>query len=206
LGYLITFFILLIVLLAANYFFIEIYSAPHVHNPDDDFDNFKTGLVLGTSKYTRENRENLYYKYRIQTTAKLFKKGKIKNILISGDNSSKYYNEPLRMKNDLIKKGIPADKIYLDYAGFRTYDSMVRAKEIFGLDSLLVISQDFHIKRAIFIGRNKGIYVEGVRTRPVKGFSKFKIILREAGARAKATWDLLTGTKPKFLGEKVKIE
>jgi SanA protein len=172
----------------------------------DDFSGFKVGLVLGTSKYTRDNRKNLFYHYRIKTTAALFENGKIKYVLISGDNSTKYYNEPVEMKKDLMKRGIPEDKIYLDYAGFRTYDSMVRAKEIFGLDSLLVISQDFHVKRAIFIGRHKGIYVEGVRTEKITGPSKYKILLREVGARIKATWDLIWGTRPKFLGDKIVIE
>jgi len=205
-GFLFTLLVLSGILLILNYFYIDSYASAYVHNPGDDFGSFKVGLVLGTSKYTRDNRENLYYKYRIQTTAELFKKGKIQYILISGDNSTKYYNEPLRMKEDLMKSGVTEDKIVLDYAGFRTYDSMIRAKEIFGLDSVLVISQDFHVKRAIFIAKHKGLYAEGVRTREVKGLSKWKITLREIGARGKATWDLLTGTQPKFLGEKIIIE
>jgi len=193
-----------LLLVAANYFYVEYYAAPYVHDPDEA-PPYRVALLLGTAKYTRGKKANPFYEYRIHTALNLWKNKKTRYFLISGDNSSKYYNEPLQMKKDLVAGGVPPDRIFLDYAGFSTYDSMVRAKEIFGLDSLLVISQDFHVKRAIFIGRHKGMTVEGVRTRNVSGHSHRRMLVREAGARLKATWDLLTGTRPKFLGEKIRI-
>jgi SanA protein len=92
----------------------------------------KVGLVLGTSKTLKNGRQNLYYKYRVDAAARLYKAGKVKYLLISGDNSRKEYDEPSTFKSDLIKRGVPAQRIYLDYAGFRTLDSMVRCKEVFG--------------------------------------------------------------------------
>jgi SanA protein len=108
------------------------------------------GLVLGTSQYLKNGYLNWYFKYRIEATVELYKKGKIDFILVSGDNSHKNYDEPTAFKNELIKRGIPADQIYLDYAGFRTLDSVVRAKEIFGQTSITIISQKFHNERAIY--------------------------------------------------------
>ena len=110
------------------------------------------GLVLGTAKYT-DSSLNLYYKYRLEAAVSLYKSGKIDCILVSGDNSKKDYNEPLEFKKDLVKQGIPENKIYLDYAGFSTLDSVLRAKEIFGLSQFTIISQKFHNERALFIDK-----------------------------------------------------
>jgi len=111
----------------------------------------KVGLVLGTSKKLSDGRPNLYYSYRIKATVALFKAKKIEFVLVSGDNATQYYNEPTTIKKDLITEGIPEEKIFLDYAGFRTLDSMVRAKEVFGLKKATVISQKFHNQRAIYL-------------------------------------------------------
>jgi len=92
----------------------------------------KVGLILGTSKKTRNGNINGYYKYRLDAAIELFKSGKIEYLVVSGDNSSTNYDEPTDFKEDLIKAGIPENKIFLDYAGFRTLDSVVRIKEIFG--------------------------------------------------------------------------
>ena len=117
----------------------------------------KVGLLLGTGKYNANGYINQYYKYRIEATAKLFKARKIDFILISGDNSTKRYDEPTSFKNDLIKKGVPASKIFLDYAGFRTLDSVVRSKKVFGQESITIISQSFHNARAIYIAEYNNI-------------------------------------------------
>lgn len=107
----------------------------------------RVGLVLGTSKKLIGGLPNPYYSYRIKATIELYEAGKIEFVLVSGDNATRYYNEPNTFKKDLIAGGIPAEKIFLDFAGFRTLDSMVRAKEVFGLDSVTVISQEFHNQR-----------------------------------------------------------
>jgi len=194
-----------VVLTALNYAFIDWTASPYVYDLQDSIPHYKVGLVLGTSKFTRDRKENLFYTFRIRTASELFKRGTVDYLLISGDNSTRYYNEPLQMRKDLIKAGVPENKIYTDNAGVSTYDSMVRAKEIFGLDSLLVISQDFHIKRAIFIARAKGMHAAGVRAPMVKGWSKWRILIREAGARLKAVRDVWRNKKPHYGGEKVHI-
>lgn len=166
----------------------------------------KVGLLLGTSKWLMNGRDNLYYTYRINAAVDLYKSGKIEFLLISGDNSTSKYNEPTMMKEDLIKRGIPKEKIYLDYAGFRTLDSVVRAKEIFGQDHLTIISQPFHNERAIFIAENKGIEAIGFNAKDVSRRYGVKVQVREKLARVKMLLDLLFGVQPKFLGEKIVIE
>jgi|GEM_PF-4833121 len=110
----------------------------------------KVGLLLGTTRQGRNGHINPYYNYRIQAAATLIKEKKIKYLIISGDNGRKEYNEPESMRSDLINAGIDSTVIYLDYAGFRTFDSMVRLKEIFGQDSVTVISQKFHNERHLY--------------------------------------------------------
>lgn len=168
----------------------------------------KVGLVLGTSKHSRKGGINYYYKHRISATVKLYNAGKIEFILISGDNSSKGYDEPTDFKNDLIANGIPADRIFLDYAGFRTLDSVVRAKEVFGQNRLTVISQEFHNERAIFLANRKGIEAVGFNAKDVIVNSKFrhKMKIRESLARTKAVVDIIFGVQPKFLGDKIEIK
>lgn len=121
----------------------------------------KVGLLLGTGKYAANGNINLFYKYRIDAAVKLYNAGKIEFILVSGDNSRKDYDEPSDFKNDLIARGIPEDKIVLDYAGFRTLDSVVRAKEIFGQTSITFISQKFHNQRAIYLAEHYDIKAVG---------------------------------------------
>ncbi len=164
------------------------------------------GLLLGTSKILQNGHINLYYKYRLEAAIKLYNAGKIQFVLVSGDNGIKDYDEPTAFKEDLIKAGIPANKIFLDYAGFRTLDSMVRAKEIFGLSKFIIISQKFHNERAIYLANSKGIKAIGYNAKNVHSRYGFKTNLREKFARVKVFVDLLFNKQPKFLGKKITIE
>jgi len=166
----------------------------------------KVGLILGTSKLLKNGRINLYYQYRVDAAIALYKAGKIEFILVSGDNSTLENDEPTDFKNDLIANGIPAEKIFLDYAGFRTLDSVVRAKEIFGLTEVTFISQKFHNERAIYLSEKNGISAIGYNAKDVGGRSGTKVILREYLARVKVFVDLLFGVEPHFLGEKIEIK
>lgn len=163
----------------------------------------KTGLLLGTAKYLSGGAENPYYRYRITAAEQLLKRGKVNYLIISGDNSRKEYNEPQMMKTDLIKAGIDSTCIYLDYAGFRTFDSMVRLKEIFGQSSVTVISQQFHNERAIYIASREGISAIGFNAKDVNTSFGLRTQIREKLARVKVFVDYLFGTEPKFLGEKI---
>ncbi|MBU3012795.1 YdcF family protein [Polaribacter vadi] len=166
----------------------------------------KIGLILGTSKYLRNGYINLYYKYRLDAAINLFKSGKINFIVISGDNGSKSYDEPTDFKNDLIKAGIPENKIFLDYAGFRTLDSVIRIKEIFGQNSVTIISQKFHNERAIYLAEHFNIKAIGFNAKDVSGKSGIKVQFREYLARVKVFVDIIFDVKPKFLGDKIEIK
>jgi SanA protein len=153
----------------------------------------------------KSGKPNAYFFNRIEATIALFKNHKISYVIISGDNSRKDYNEPLDMKNELLKNGIAEDRIYLDYAGFRTYDSVIRAKKIFGQDTILFISQEFHNQRAVFIARQNGIEGYGFNAKDVTAFNGLKTMIREFFARDKVFIDAWINKEPKFLGEKIII-
>ena len=166
----------------------------------------KVGLLLGTVKYLSNGRVNLYYQFRLNAAVELYKAKKIDFILVSGDNGSEGYDEPTDFKNDLIKAGIPEDKIYLDYAGFRTLDSVVRIKEIFGQTSVTIISQQFHNERALYLANHFEIDAIGYNAKGVSGKKAIKVQLREYLARVKVFIDILFNIKPKFLGEPIEIK
>ena len=166
----------------------------------------RVGLVLGTAKKIVGGQPNPYYSNRIKATVDLFKAHKIDFVLVSGDNGSIYYNEPTTIKKDLIAHGIPAALIYLDYAGFRTLDSMVRANVVFGLDSVTVISQKFHNERAIYIASQKGLNAIGYNAEDISGHEGFKVQFREYFARVKVFIDLILKTEPKFYGNTIEIK
>jgi len=166
----------------------------------------KTGLLLGTLKYVSSGQINLFFKNRIDAAVELYKAGKIIRIVISGDNSRSDYNEPQDMKDELVKRGVKAGDIYLDYAGFRTYDSVYRMKAIFGQQSFTIISQEFHNRRALYIASSLGLDAVAYNAAEVGAHNSFKTKLREKFARVKVLLDFAFGKKPKFLGEKINIE
>lgn len=165
--------------------------------------NMPTGLVLGTSARVVGGGKNLYFHNRIEAAAQLFKENKVKYLIVSGDNSIREYNETRDMKRALLNLGIPEDKIVEDFAGFRTLDSVLRAKEVFGQDSILVISQEFHNQRAIFIAKNNDIYALGFNAKDVPRQYSIKTNLREYLAKVKAMADVyVLNTMPKFYLDK----
>lgn len=165
----------------------------------------KAGLLPGTSKYVSSGKLNPYYAYRVEAAIRLLRSGKITYIIISGDNSSRFYNEPAQMRADLLRAGIDSSRIFADYAGFRTFDSMVRLKAIFGQDSVTVISQPFQNERAIYIASREGIFAIGFNARDVDTRGGVKVQVREKLARVKVFLDYLLGAEPKFLGEKIPV-
>ena len=166
----------------------------------------KVGMVLGTSKFLGNGQVNLYYQYRIDAAIALYKAGKIRYIVVSGDNSRQVYDEPTQMKTDLVAGGVPENVIYLDYAGFRTLDSVVRIKEIFSQSNFTIISQRFHNERAIYLAQRYGLNAVGFNAKDVDKYYGFKTNFREKLARVKVFVDFFTNKKPKFLGEKIEIE
>ncbi len=189
---------------AANY---EIYkdTAVFIKDNTDDLPACKTGLLLGTNRYLRGKTRNEYFDFRINAAVELYKSGKIKYIIVSGDNSTKYYNEPLDMKRELLKQGIPDSAVYLDDAGLRTFDSVVRAKEIFGQSTYIIISQNFHNQRAVYLARHFGIEAYGYNAKDVSEFYGLKTKVREFFAKSKVFIDIIFGVEPKFMGRKITV-
>ncbi len=163
----------------------------------------KIALVLGTSQKLVNGSPNPFFDNRIQAAAALYKEGKVDHFILSGDNRSRYYNEPLAMKKALMKLGVPDSAITLDYAGLRTLDSVVRSKEIFGQNKIIIITQPFHSYRALFISHYYGIDAVALVAKEPDQEEATKVYFREYFARAKAVLDLyVLKTTPKHLGEK----
>jgi SanA protein len=181
-------------------------KSQYTYNSVEDIPHNRVGLVLGTSKFLANGYENYYFKYRIEAAFELYQAGKIDYILVSGDNSRKEYDEPTMMRDDLIALGVPANKIFLDYAGFRTWDSVVRCKEIFGQTNITIISQQFHNERAIFIAHCNDMEAVGYNAKDVNAYFGFKTQMREKLARVKVVLDYLVGNEPKYLGDKIGIQ
>ncbi len=196
---------LLISMIAAN-FVIGSY-ARYTTDRISELQPTHCAILLGTSKWLRGGRRNLYYQHRIVAAAELYRSGKCKKIIVSGDNGTIHYNEPMTMKRDLVKMGIKDDDVICDYAGFRTLDSIIRFKEIFGQQKGIVISQKFHNTRAVYIGRSYGIDLQGFNARDVQVYYGVKTKFREFFSKAMCVLDVhFFYTKPKFLGEKVSID
>jgi SanA protein len=165
----------------------------------------KVGLVFGTTDRYK-GRENRYFRYRIDAAVEVWKAGKVETLIVSGDNRTKFYNEPEKMKAALIEEGVPASRIVCDYAGLRTLDSVVRAKKIFGADKILVISQRFQNERAIYLAQANGIEAFGFNAEDVELQAGYKTKIREVGARVKMWLDVnFLDTAPAHLGEKVEL-
>ena len=165
----------------------------------------QVGVLLGTSKYSRLGGFNDHYRLRVDAAYQLYQAGKIDYILISGDNSTRFYDEPSTIRRDLLKKGIPPERIYRDYAGFRTLDSVLRAHQVFDLESFTIISQAPHNKRALYIAMNHDI--DAIAYNAGEGYNTdISNKAREVLARVLAVLEVhFLNTGPKFLGPTIEI-
>ncbi len=185
---------------------VSVAAEKRLYESIEDVPTRKVGLLLGTSKYLKEGSLNPFFVYRMNAAAALYRAEKIRYIVASGDNRRHSYNEPKIMKEFLKKKGVPSSAIYLDFAGFRTLDSVVRCNRIFGQERFTVVSQKFHNERALFIAGHYGFDVIGFNARDVAPSASIATRIREVFARARAFLDLyIIGTEPYFLGEKIKL-
>jgi len=158
------------------------------------------GLVFGCDDRFQD-RENLYFTYRMDAAAELWHAGKLHCLIVSGDNRSAQYNEPKKMKSALIARGVPAEKIVCDYAGLRTLDSVLRCQSIFGARQCLMISQQFQNERAIYIAQAHGMDVIGFNAKDVSGVGGRKTKWREFAARLMMWLDVhVLDTQPKHGG------
>ena len=194
--------ILCFIILIANVLVINT-TTKRIYTNIDQIPFNNVALVLGTSHRLQNGDSNMFFFQRIEQTVKLYKKGKVGHIIVSGDNSSKYYNEPQRMRNALIKQGVPDSVITMDFAGFRTLDSVVRSKLIFGQNRITIVTQDFHSYRALYIAEKNQIDAVASVASPLPWNISIKVELREIMARVVALWDLfVVGRAPRFLGDK----
>lgn len=162
------------------------------------------GLVLGTSHKLKSGSENPFFAGRIAAAAELFRAGKVRHLLLSGDNRTASNDEPTDMRRALAEHGVPESATTLDYAGFRTLDSVARAEAVFGVKMLTIVTDDFHAPRAVLLARHFGIEAQAFCSKPVPGRWSKKTRIREIGARCKALLDLyILRTQPHFLGERV---
>jgi SanA protein len=205
LGYLALFLVLTILLITAIDRWVSYKTRSYILTPDQVIPHYQVAVVLGTSKYLGHTL-NIYYTNRIQAAINLYNRDIVSYLLLSGDNAHRSYNEPWTMKRDLLKAGVPESHIALDYAGFRTLDSIVRAKRIFDTNHFLIITQGFHCERALFIAQHHHIDASCLAVPGPSGYSGFYIRMREVLARVKAVIDLyILNSQPKFLGPKEPI-
>lgn len=162
-----------------------------------------TGIVLGCR--VNDDDVSLCLEERLARALDLYRAGKVKRLLLSGDHGQRGYDEVNTMKHWLVARGVPLDHIFLDHAGFDTYDSMVRARKVFGVDSALVITQAFHLPRAVYLAQHCGITAEGVPADPSGGSSCRGSAVREPMACVKAVFNATFRSAPKFLGPAISI-
>jgi SanA protein len=189
----------------ACHFWIERASASFCHSDLKDLPPTKAALVLGCSP-TVQGHSNAFFTTRMDAAAKLYQESKVKVLIVSGDNGTHQYDEPTAMKDALTARGVPAALIFPDYAGFRTLDSVVRAKEVFGQSEFIIVSQKFHNERAVFLARSHGIKAHAFNAKGVALRNAPLTCVREMAARVAAVLDAeVLHTRPKFLGKPVSV-
>lgn len=187
--------------------YVSAVASLHVYRELDQVPPRRVALVLGTAKYAPNGNVNRFYARRIQAALDLYETGCVTRILVSGDNSRQEYDEPTHMMEDLVALGVPEEHIERDFAGLRTLDSVVRAKEVFQLEGFVVVSQEFHCLRAVYLAREAGLDAVGYCAEDVGGATGLRVRLREIAARAQAVLDIrVLGTEPRHLGDPIEID
>jgi len=168
-----------------------------IFNSADDLPENEVGLVLGTAKWLGNGKLNRFFSFRMDAACRLFRSGKVRSLLLSGNGLATGMREPEQMRNDLIARGIPAGALKLDNGGVRTLDSIVRAKRIFGVNQLTIVSQEFHNRRALFFCRAYGIDAVAFNAEDVPTHEALRTALREFLARVDAVLEItLFGPPP----------
>ncbi|SFX33914.1 SanA/YdcF family protein [Marinospirillum alkaliphilum] len=192
----------LVLLLAANSWFVG-KTADRAMKPEKGCDNLhEVVLVFGTSQFLRSGRPNPHYYGRIDLAAALYHQGKVRHLLLSGDNRTRYYNEPGRMQQDLLARGVPEEAMTLDHAGFSTFDSLKRSRDIFELHQITLITQGWHLPRALFIADHLGLDTLGCAAGGPEWNAMKRLWLREVAARLRTLGDLyIWKREPRLLGD-----
>lgn len=166
----------------------------------------EVGIVFGTSHGLVGGGSNPHYQARLDTAAQLYRLHRVSNLLLSGDNRTRYYNEPMTMWRDLRARNVPQQFMTLDYAGFSTFDTLVRAQKVFGVREAVLVTQPWHLPRALFIADAVGLEATGCPAISESQTSNIRLTIREWLARAATVGDLyLWGRAPRFLGPPEKL-
>ena len=165
----------------------------------------QTALVLGAA-VKPGGRLSPMLADRVRVAGELYRTGKVRKVLLSGDHGQVEYDEVNPMRRALLAAGVPARDVFTDHAGFDTWDSVVRARKVFGVTSALVVTQDFHLPRAVWLARRAGLDAHGVSA-DLHGYGEQgrRSRIREILARVKAVGEAATGEEPRFLGPKIPI-
>lgn len=194
----------LLILLLTNQV-IRLSVEDHLFDSIDKIPYNRVALVLGTSHRVKNGGPNPYFHHRMQAAADLYHNHKVSYLLLSGDNSTPYYNEPGQMRQALLALGVPAEAIYKDHAGLRTLDSVLRAQKVFGQDSITIVSQKFHNQRAIYIAKHHGIQATAYNAADTPRHRNDRTRVREWFAKANVFWDILINKQPLELDEAITI-
>lgn len=181
---------------------IYVTARPYLYASASDVPRAEAALILGASLLANGTPSSIF-RDRADEAIRLYEAKKAAKILVSGDNSTVSHNEVNPVRNYLLQKGIPDRDIFLDHAGFDTYSSMYRARAIFGVSSLIIATQSFHLPRAVYIARKLGIEAYGVNAD--SGRILLRNYIREIFADEKAVFDLVFNTRPKYLGDAIPI-
>ena len=194
-------------LFIAGNLWVVVSTARYIDNHVDECRAADVAIVFGTSNWTRSGFRNPHFHARMRTSARLIADQRVGHLLISGDNRTQAYNEPRAMWRDLYRRGVPADQLTMDFAGFSTYDTLVRARDVFQLDKALLVTQSWHLPRAVFIGRALGLEVTGCVAEEESTAGEWRLRIREWAARVATLGDLyIWGREPYFLGSPEPIE
>jgi SanA protein len=176
-----------------------------VHDDPAQVPPAQVALVPGAG-VSADGRPSALLADRLRAAAALYRHGRVDRVLVSGDHGRPEYDEVNPMRHELVHLGVPDDDIFTDHAGFDTWDSMVRARKVFEVKSAIVVTQRFHMARALWLGRHAGLRVDGVVAgRSGYGRDAHRLRVREVFARVKAVQDVITRDQPRLLGSPVPI-
>ena len=192
----------LVVIVSVNYY-VKSSTKKNIYYSIKKFPKNDVGIIFGAG--INGDQPSKYLKDRLDAGIALYKANRINKILLSGDNGRDEYDELTVMKNYCYKHGVDTTKIFIDYAGFDTYSTMYRAKHIFNIKKAILISQEYHLNRAIYIGQKLGIKSVGYSANNGEYLGYKYVTFREYGSIFKSFFDVLRNREPRFLGNPIDI-
>ena len=197
----IVFFTLFLIVVFFNSYSIEKAAKNLIYSKIENVPHRKTAVLLGMQKKFKNGKINRFYINRIDATVNLYNANKIDVIIVSRNQG----NVVEEVKKDLIKRGIPKNKIILDYAGLRTYDSMYRMYKVYGQKEFIIIAQHKQNERAIYIAKKNGLNAIAFNAGEYSGYNSFRLNMIEKIERTRLFFEFLVKKKPRYSGEKVTI-